>query len=318
MSEYDTPWKQALDRFLQAFLQFFYPHVYDAIDWTRQYEILDKELMQIVREGELGRRVADKLFKVWLRDGEEIWLLIHIEIQSQVDPDFAERMFIYHYRIYDLFRRPLVSLAVLGDESPDWRPTEYTYDILGCKLSLRFLMVKLLDFAQNMQALEDHPNVFGLIVLAHLQSQATRGDPSDRCVWKIRLAKKILDRGFTAEELRQLLTLIDWMLELPDDLADRFSVEVAAYEREKQMKPYVPSFERKAHQMGLNEGMREGLLQAIRIGLEQRFSANAQALYDEVSPITDVKILLSIQTALWKAASVDDVRRLISQSPINN
>src|SRR5262245_21514268 len=104
MSEFDSQWKEALDRFLRLFLEFFFPDIAADIDWARGYEILDKELEQIVREGEVGKRLADKLFKVWRRDGEETWVLIHIEVQAQVDADFSQRMFVYHYRIYDRFR----------------------------------------------------------------------------------------------------------------------------------------------------------------------------------------------------------------------
>ena len=42
--------------------------------------------------------LADKLFRVHLRNGTDLLLLIHIEVQSQHDPDFARRMFVYYYR----------------------------------------------------------------------------------------------------------------------------------------------------------------------------------------------------------------------------
>jgi hypothetical protein len=31
-----------------------------------------------------------------LKDGREAWILIHVEIQNQRDPGFAERMFVYN------------------------------------------------------------------------------------------------------------------------------------------------------------------------------------------------------------------------------
>jgi hypothetical protein len=71
VSEYDSPWKEALERFLPQFLDFFFSDVFQGVDWSRGYESLDKELQQIVREAELGLRLADKLFKVWRLDGEE-------------------------------------------------------------------------------------------------------------------------------------------------------------------------------------------------------------------------------------------------------
>ena len=73
MSDYDSPWKEALDYFLPAFLEFFFPRVHELIDWERGYQSLDKELQQVVREAEVGKRLADKLFQVWLKDGQEAW-----------------------------------------------------------------------------------------------------------------------------------------------------------------------------------------------------------------------------------------------------
>ena len=97
----DSPWKEALLRYLPAFLQFFFPHVHEAVDWTRGYESLDKELHRIMPEAKVGTRLADMLFKVWLQDGRETWLLIHIEVQAQPDEAFPRRMFVYYYRLFD-------------------------------------------------------------------------------------------------------------------------------------------------------------------------------------------------------------------------
>src|SRR5262249_30370308 len=99
MSDFDNPWKEGLEHFFDHFLAFFFPNADGAIDWSRGHESLDKELQQIVSESELGLRLADKLFKVWLKDGSETWILIHVEIQNQRDSEFAERMFVYNYRI---------------------------------------------------------------------------------------------------------------------------------------------------------------------------------------------------------------------------
>ena len=72
--DFDSPWKDALDDFLEPFLALCFPKVHEGIDWSRAPEPLDKELQQIVREGEIGRRLVDKLFKVWRRQGAE-WRL---------------------------------------------------------------------------------------------------------------------------------------------------------------------------------------------------------------------------------------------------
>jgi hypothetical protein len=82
-------------------------------------------LQQITRDAKIGRRTADKLVKVWLVNGRETWVLVHVEVQAQEDPNFAERMFVYHYRIFDRYHRQVVSLAVLADERTKWRPEAY-------------------------------------------------------------------------------------------------------------------------------------------------------------------------------------------------
>ena len=90
--DYDSPWKEALDVYFEAFVLLLFPDVYPQIDWSHGWESLDKEFQQIVREAVAGRVLADKLFKVWRKDGAEAWLLIHIEVQGQVDPDLPRRM----------------------------------------------------------------------------------------------------------------------------------------------------------------------------------------------------------------------------------
>jgi hypothetical protein len=124
-TDYDSPWKEALDRFFEACLAFFFPHIHADIDWTRGYEMLDKELQPIIRRAATGRRYVDKLVKVWLKDGQERWILIHVEVQARRERDFPERIHVYNHRIFDRYGREVISLAILADDDPDWRPNRY-------------------------------------------------------------------------------------------------------------------------------------------------------------------------------------------------
>lgn len=63
------------------------------------YEFMDQEFQQIVRDAELGKRLADKLVKIWRKNGQLTLVLAHIEVQSQYESGFAQRMFVYNYRI---------------------------------------------------------------------------------------------------------------------------------------------------------------------------------------------------------------------------
>ena len=42
----------------------------------------------------------DKLVKIFLRDGSERWMLLHVEVQGNKEKDFARRMFEYFIRIF--------------------------------------------------------------------------------------------------------------------------------------------------------------------------------------------------------------------------
>ena len=59
------------------------------------------------------KKQIDKLVQVYLKDGSEKWILIHIEVQGYNDLNFPERMFKYfYYRIYDKYGKKIVALAI--------------------------------------------------------------------------------------------------------------------------------------------------------------------------------------------------------------
>jgi hypothetical protein len=39
------------------------------------------------------------------------WVLIHVEVQTTRDAEFPLRMYVYHYRIFDRYNKPVASLG---------------------------------------------------------------------------------------------------------------------------------------------------------------------------------------------------------------
>ena len=265
-TDYDSPWKEALQHFFDPFMAFFFPAAHAGIDWPRGYTFKDKELQRVVRDADLGRRWADQLAQVWLSDGTEAWVLIHIEVQGQVDAEFPRRMYTYNYRLFDRYNRRVASLAVLGDSDPAWRPGEFGYDIFGCRVSLTFPTVKLLDYAPRWEELTTDRNPFAVIVMAHLKTLATRGDASERLHWKLNLIRGLYDGGYSKTDILELFRVIDWLMTLPDDLAHSFDEAIARFEEERQM-PYVTSIERHGMERCLQQGTILGALQMAREAL---------------------------------------------------
>ncbi len=120
--DYDSPWKEGMELYFKELMQFFFPDIAREIAWDRGYQFLDKELQQVVRDAEIGRKHADKLVRVWSLQDEPFHVMIHIEVQSDKDRDFPRRMYVYNYRIFDKSDRPVTSLAGLADEISSWRP----------------------------------------------------------------------------------------------------------------------------------------------------------------------------------------------------
>ncbi len=235
-------------------MEFFYPVAYVEIDWSKGYISLDKELQKIVRDANLGKRLADKLVKVPLKNGKKAIIIIHIEIQSEYESNFAERMYIYHYRIYDKYKKKnveVVSLAVLGDDSETWRPTEYKYSRWGCEIEFKFPIIKLVDYKQEI--LETTLNPFAIIVIGYLQAKKTTNNAEERLEKKLELFKSMYEKGYDRETVLQLFRLLDWMMILPEELTQKFDTEINDYEEEKKM-PYVTSLERLYLQRGEEQG----------------------------------------------------------------
>ncbi len=300
-TDFDSPWKDALDTYFEPFLLLLFPAIHAQLDWSRGYESLDKEFQQVVREAELGRRYVDKLVKVWTKDGLERWVLIHVEVQTAPEAEFPERMYVYNYRIFDRYNRAVASLAVLADDDLDWRPTEYRTELFGYEISVRFPAVKLLDFAAHEAELEASGNPFSKVVLAHLKARQTRGDPADRQAWKLRLVRGLYERGFTAQDVRELFRLIDWLMELPPALDERFWQDLAKIQEEKRM-PFITTPER----VGRRAGMRDGIEEILR----HRFGDEGLKLMPAIRDIHEEEQLRAVLKAALNAANPDEVRRL--------
>jgi predicted transposase YdaD len=311
--DFDSPWKEALEQALPDFLALFFPQAHAGIDWSRGHRFRDKELQQVVRDAELGRRYADKLAEVYSLDGAETWVLVHIEIQGQADPRFAERMYVYHYRLFDRYRRDVVSLAVLTDAQGGFRPSGYERERWGCSLRFRFPMVKLLDWHDRAAALEADRNPFALVALAQLQAMAHRGSARKRV--KLRLIRFLYQRDYTREEILAWFRVLDWMLRLPEDLELEFREELIAFEEETQM-PYVTSVERIGIQKGLQQGLEQGRQEGRKEGeaaillrlIALKFGSPTEEVRARIEE-ADADTLLDWSTRILTADRVDDIFR---------
>ena len=130
-SDYDSPWKEALERFFPEFLALLFPAIHARIDWSAAPEFLDKELQQVGGDSPRGRRYADKLVRVRACDGGAIAVLIHVEVQGDPESDFGERMYERGYEqtlILELFRLIDWMIRLPKGLEADFRRELYAYE----------------------------------------------------------------------------------------------------------------------------------------------------------------------------------------------
>ena len=90
--DYDTAWKDVIEDLFKLFLLEFCPEIYQDIDFRKKPVSLSKELRRIIKDNKIGRRFADVLVKVHLKDGSIRCLFIHIEVQGRPDKTLPPRM----------------------------------------------------------------------------------------------------------------------------------------------------------------------------------------------------------------------------------
>ncbi len=210
-------------------------------------------------------------------------------------------MFVYNYRIFDRYKRPVASLAVLADSSRAWRPNQFGYELFGCKVDFRFPVIKLVDYQQHFEEIVESRNPFATVVLAHLAALQTRDNRVERKAQKLALVRRLYEKELSREQVLNLFAFLDWMLTLPLDLEAEFLVEVEELEEEQRMK-YVTSFERNVR--------REQLLKSIPVCLRLKFGSVGQSLLSEIENIEDWRVLETILEAIETTNTVSELRQI--------
>ncbi|MBD2203788.1 DUF4351 domain-containing protein [Calothrix sp. FACHB-1219] len=301
----DSPWKEILEAYFPQAMHFFFPETAKLINWERPHEFLDKEFQQIVRDAEQGRRYADKLVKVWQIQGEEIWLLIHVEIQAKSEDNFAQRMFSYNLRIFDKFGKPAISLAILCDADPNWRPNQYSYNYPDTKLNFEFGTIKLLDYQNRWTELEASDNPFATVVMAHLKTQQTSKKPGERKTWKFSLIRRLYEQGLQEKDIRNLYRFIDWVMILPKALEAEFWQEFKQFEQERTMS-YVTTGERIGYERGEQEGRQKQAQELVLRQIKKRVGELAPEVQERIQSLSLVQ-LEALGEALLDFSALEDL-----------
>lgn len=274
----DGLWKKVIGELFEEFLLFFMPGLHAEVDFRIAPEFLDKELFQEVVDEKKGRRYADRLAKVRLKNGQEKWILIHVEVQGSRESEFSERMFQYFYRIYDRHKEKIVALAVHTSSENIERMTRFEYDYFGTELIYSYNNYKTEDYSDA--ELERSENIFSKVVLAAKALHQTKDELERRYRFKRRLMRKLIQsENYSRTAVAATFYFIDYLLQLPEEETKKLSIELGPEIRkerglmelynEENASPTV--FNSFAEQLdrGFAKGIEQGLEQGIEQGKEQ-------------------------------------------------
>ncbi|OYT74372.1 MAG: hypothetical protein CFK49_08675, partial [Armatimonadetes bacterium JP3_11] len=253
MARSDTAWKLFLEQpgSLRCLIRHADPVLHELVDWQRGVEYLDKELQQITPQSATGRQIVDKLVRVSLTDGAEQWVLVHIEVQSQPDPLFAERMYAYNATAWLRYRQQVLSLAILADTRRHWRPTRYERVLGNHRLLFEFVSLKLMDLDEGSLLADSEPAA--LVMLAFKRAGETKRNAELRLQARLELLRLTVERGYNEEQTTNLLGFLEWIMDLPKLLEREYERAIEEYKRETGVK-IVP----RIVEMTLREGLEQG------------------------------------------------------------
>jgi hypothetical protein len=112
--------------------------------------------------------------------------------------------------LFDKNDAEIISLVVLGDDDPNWRPTSFGYSRWRFTSNTEYPMVKLLDFQSRWNELERSLNPFAVVIMAHLSTLNTIGKADQRFQSKLTLVRGLYERGYNKNEsaIRSVETLL--------------------------------------------------------------------------------------------------------------
>lgn len=140
-----------------------------------------QELFKEIIDARKGRKMADQIAKVYLKNGVEQWVLVHTEVQTDDHKDFPLRMFEYYYRIFDRYGKKIVAIALFSNTSKK-SSNHYKEVYFGTEVSYTFNKYVIANFDE--EALKSSPKLFSKALLASMYMHRTQSEMGMRSDYK--------------------------------------------------------------------------------------------------------------------------------------
>jgi hypothetical protein len=285
--DYDGFWKDLIERFFYPLLKRAMPELYEAADKTKPPRFLDKEFRDILNIGDheihKNPHFADYVLEVPLENGEEEWVILHIENQGPKGGYLPERMNHYRCLIVAHYRREPAALAIItGGHKREQR--FYSHSRFGTKVNYEYnnLVVGELDDDELLGS----ENPIDLAFYAAKCTLRSRGE-LQKYNYLRTLAGLLAERGWNFEEKRDLLLFIERIINISDgELAGKYR-EYRRQLSEEGKIMYIPFYELDAAEEVEKRGIEKGKLEVARKLLAR---GDSPEVVSEIADLTQDKI----------------------------
>ena len=271
--DYDELWKDFIADFWREILGKFIPSLYVKADLNHEPEFLDKELHDILaafndNDDKTPKRYVDKLLKIFLKDGGEEWVLLHIEIQNKGGENFALRMFRYYCLLFIHYKKNPVALAILTASRPknETDPGIYKADLFGTSIEYKYNLVKA--YAMSDQELLSGNSLVDLFIYSVKIAAKYRKSDKSKIGYMKKIIKLLSEKGLNRKQRKIFTAYVERVMTLNDmkyRLEFRDYARTVFNERRSDMR-YKGEFE-KMMDDAEEKGIRKSICDFIRSGL---------------------------------------------------
>jgi len=272
MKQDDLLWKAVLEDVFDDTLLFFFKERAGVFDLEKGFEFLDKELDQLFPErGTTGNmRYVDKLVKVFTKQGEEKWLLVHVEVQGYNDPGFAKRMFTYFYRILDKYDKLVTCIAIFTGDNRRYMTGEYHYEFMGVENTFKYNTYRIID--QDADELRKSDNPFALVILTALIALQKGKKLEDELVpMKIDILRALAQKAIPRKKIRGIMNFLKHYVkfEKPENNIKFEEAIIAVTGKNTANMGTEEYLLLKFQKEGMEEGLEKGLEKGLEMGREE-------------------------------------------------
>ncbi len=215
--DFDGIWKEFIRDFWPVILRDFIPDLYEAADIERGAEFLDKEMHEISQEADGGSEAVskwyvDNLLKIYLKDGREEWVLLHIEVQGKGGEIISLRMFRYSCIIFLKYGKHPAAMAILTAKRPkkEGDPSIYRADVFGTKTEYSYHTVKAYKYDDDELLASDSP--VKLFIYAVKVAAKYRRSDRKKLEYMLKVMRVLKSKDWSDRDCRMFMRFLEFLM----------------------------------------------------------------------------------------------------------